>query len=862
VSRRLACLGVLVALTAVPAVARADFGFTPGSVGVTSVDAAGNPEVRAGAHPDRLDASFALNTDAAGAEGNAKDVVIDLPAGFAGDTGAVPQCARSDFDRGECKAESQVGVMQVTFAGNNPFTFPIYDVAPAQAELAELGFFAFILPVHLVVGLRTDSDYGTEITIHDLPQNLPLIAGQVELWGVPAAHQTGTTIPRKPFLTNPTTCDGTPPTATLRARSWEQPGQWVEATAPTSAALTGCERLAFDPGLGVGFDTPTADSPSGLSVDVTLPQNDDPNGFATSQTRSVAITLPAGVTLSPGVAEGLTSCDDDQLGIGTTGAPACPTASKIGTMTLTTPALAGAMAGDVFLGRPLPGDRYRLFLTASGPGVTLKLSGSLRPDPETGQLFMLLSGLPQLPVSHIELHFRDGPRAPLATPPTCGAGAGTATVTPYSGGPPAQLVVPIDISSGPGGAHCPVTPPFAPQFVAGSSPAFGGVGSSFSMTVRRADGEQSLEGMTMTLPPGLTARVAHVARCPQPEPPAAACPPASRVGSVGAEGGAGASPLPLTGSAYLTGPYRGAPFGLALVLHAQTGPLDLGTVVVRATLRLDPSDASLTVATDPLPRMLAGVPLRLRTLAIDVDRRGFMSNPTSCATTRITASIRSVDDATARATSRFALGGCGRLPFSPAVSMAFTSRRELRRGGHPGLTIAVHEPPGQATPRSATIELPSMVRIDPSAVTTICTRERASEGRCPRGSAVGTARVVSPLLPQPLTGTVNAVLPTRGSLPDLWATVAGTGVRLSVRSTTSAPSGKPISDRFEGLPDIPFSSLVLRLRGGDRGLLTLASGLCTAGRARRVVVRDALRGANGKLRSGRVRVGSHPACAR
>jgi hypothetical protein len=864
VSRRLARLALaLLALLATAPAARADFGFAPDGVHVALLDAAGQPELRAGAHPDRMVVDFAFETvGGGGADGNVKDLAIDLPAGFTGDASAVPLCSRPDFEQLRCGPESRVGTMNARFAGFGSLTFPIYDLAPREGELAELGFVAITVPVRLVVSLRPDGTYGSQLALRDLQQNLPLTAAKVELWGVPADHQTGTAIPRKPFLTNPTGCDGQTPTTIVRARSWQAREQWLAAEAPMGGPLDGCEQLAFHPALALALDRPLADTPSGLSVGVTLPRSDTPDGLAPSHTREVAITFPGGLTLSPGVADGLGACDDERFGIGTGDPPACPASSKVGSVQLTTLLLDDPLTGGIYLARALPGERFRLFVTAEGRGVTLKLTASLRPDPETGQLLMLLPGLPQLPFDHIGFHFKDGPRAPIATPTRCGAGLGTARVTPYRGGQPARVAATIEIAGAAGGGPCPTPAPFAPRLLAGSTPAIAGGDGALAMTVGRADGEQALERVRVTLPAGVSARLARVARCREPDAAAAACPPASRVGSVAAEAGAGPSPLPLGGEAYLTGPYQGAPFGLALVLRAQAGPIDLGTVVIRAALRLDPADARLTVATDPLPWILAGVPLRLRTFAIDIDRPGFMVNPTSCRRTRVEATLTSLERAaSSRAISPYALAGCGALPFSPAASLALASPARPRRGGRPGLTIALHGRDGQAALRSARIELPRALRVEPAAVATICTRRRADAGRCPRGSAIGGARVRTPLLPEPLTGAIHVVQPNRGTQPELWATVAGLGVRLNVRGTISAPRGGPIVSEFVELPDIPLSGLRLRLRGGPHGLLSLRTGLCAGGRARPLAVHVELHGQNGKQRSRRVRVHAAPRCA-
>jgi hypothetical protein len=863
-SRRLVLLAALaLGLLLPPAAARADFGLAPGSLQVQDLDAAGQPEVRAGAHPDKLITSFALNTlPDGGADGNLKDVVIDLPAGMAGDPGAVPPCPRTAFASNACPPEAQVGVMHAAFIGFPPFDFPIYAVAPRKDELAELGFFALLFPVRMTIGLRAGGDYGTQISLDDLPASVPLSAGTVELWGVPADHQAGTSIPRKPFLSNPTRCDGSPIELSLHVDSWQQPGQPVGASTPAGGPLTACDQLPFAPAVGVSLDTPAADSPSGLSVDLTLPQNDVPDGVVTSQVDGFSATLPPGLTLSPGVGDGLVACDDAQLAIGTTAAPSCPPASKIGSVRLTTPLQAAPLDGDIWFGRPLADERFRLFITVDGPGVVLKLRGALRPDPETGQLFVALDGLPQVPFSELRLHFKDGPRAPLATPPACGPGAATVAVAPARGGPAAELFAQVEVANGPGGAPCPATAPFAPSFDAGSTPPHGGGASSFSLTVRRADGQQALDRLSATLPPGLSARLAGVPRCPTAQAVRAACPAASRIGTAGVEAGAGPQPLPLTGAAYLTGPHAGAPFGVALVLHAQVGPIDLGTVTVLSTLRLDPDDARVTIATDPLPRMLAGVPLRLRTLALDIDRAGFMRNPTSCTTTRIAATLTSLDLAAAQRTARYALGGCRTLRFAPSVSLALGPPGELVRGGHPTLSIRLSTGTSRAAVRTARVALPPLLGLDPAALPTLCPRARARRDACPRSSAVGSARVRTPLLPHALSGPVDVVMPARGTQPELWAMLAGGGVRLRVRSTTSAPAGKPVTASFVDLPDIPLSSFALTLRGGSGGLLKLSREPCATGRPLRLAAVASLRGQNGALRRASVRVGAQPRCAR
>ncbi|HXE46057.1 MAG TPA: hypothetical protein VN635_12785 [Conexibacter sp.] len=858
--RSAALVALLLALVANPGRARADFAIVPGSFETAPLDASGQPELRAGAHPDRFLARFALSRHADGtADGNVRDIVIDLPPGFAGDPTAAPACARSVFIQRACPASSQVGVLHPRFVGLfGSESRPIYNVAARADEFAEFDTFVGSLPVRMVARLRDESDDGVEIQLSDLPQSVPLVAAGIELWGVPADHQSGTGIPRSALLTNPTACGGQLETV-MHVRSWQQPDRWLQATSPLAGPIAGCDQLAFAPSVSATLDTMDADTPSGLAIDVALPHADDPEGRAPSQPAGLTATLPGGLTLSPGVASGLSACDDADFGLGSAETPRCPDAAKLGAVEVTVPGFAAPLTGAIYLGTPLPSDRFRLLGVATGRGSTIKLTGSLRPDPGTGRLAIAFDGLPQLPVSHLRLRFKDGPRAPLATPPACEPGAIVANIAARGGGAPVRRAAILELAAGPGGAPCASTAPFAPGFVAGSTRVGAGASAPFSVTVTRADGEQTLERLALTLPLGVSARLASAARCPASLAARMACPADSRVGRLAVEAGAGSEPIPLLGDVYLTGPHAGAPFGLALTLAGQIGPIDLGDAVVLAGLRIDPADARVTVTTDPLPQLLGGVPLRLRTLALDIDRPGFMRNATSCAPSRATAVFTSPDAAMSQAAARYALGSCARLRFAPAVAMQLGPRRELRHGGRPTVAIALRSQLDQATVRTATLQLPRALVLDPPLGIAVCTQLRAREGRCPAASVVGSARVRTPLLPHALVGTVNVVEPRSGADPELWTTVRGMGVRLSLRATTSAPKYGPIATRFVDLPDMPITSLRLTLAGGRDGLLRVASrGLCAPGAPPHATVRATLDGHNGSSRE--LRVGAVPAC--
>jgi hypothetical protein len=852
-----AIAAIAIALLAAPSPASADFGFEPGSVQVQALDAADQVETRAGAHPDRIVANFAFTATPAGeVEGNPKDVIVDLPAGFLGDPHATPKCSRAAFSETACAPETQVGVTIATFAGFEAVELPIYNVVPEAGHVAEFGFTALILPIRLVAGVRADGDYGTRIEIHNVPQEVPMLGAKIELWGVPADHQVGTSIPRKPFLTNSTRCDGAPVESTIRMRSWQETDNWQSETA-TGTPLTGCDSLALAPTLTAAADSPNANTPSGMSIDLELPQSEDPDGLVTPHVRGGTVTLPEGFTLSPAVAQGLTACSEAQLAVGSMDAPSCPLTSKVGTVELVSPALAEPLQGEIYIGQPAAGDPFRLFLTARGPSFVVKLRSSLKLDPTTGRLTTVLSELPQLPFSRLTLRFKDGPRAPLATPVGCGTGTATAALTSWAGGPPATATATVTTSNGPGGGPCLATAPFAPSFVAGTTPPFASAGSAFSTVLTRRDVDQALERLTIALPPGLAARLTAVERCSDGQAATASCPVGSRIGSVSVAAGAGPAPLPVTGDAYITGPYRGAPFGLALELRAKFGPFDFGAVVVRAALNSDPFDAHLTVVTDPLPQMLNGVPLRLRRLSIAIDRPGFMINPTSCRTTRIAATVTGVGGAVAKPTSRFAIGRCNQLRFGPRIAAALSGSVS-----RPALELRLQPRAGQANMRNTAIKLPRMIDLELAAVSALCTRAQALASACPAGSRVGSVRARTPLLAEPLTGAVNVVLREGVGLPELWASLQGGGLRLIARAETATlPSGQ-LRTTLVQLPDVPLSELNLRLRGGSKGLLLASQDACSVNGGRGAFARFTLRAQNGARRSRLVRVRPPRACGR
>jgi hypothetical protein len=837
-------------LGAAPAAAHAQLEIGPGDVTLRVLDAAGNPDNRAGAHPDRF--MIVIAADEAGLESeDIREVQVDFPPGLSGEPSAVPVCSRLTFEEGRytginhCPVESQVGELLFEQGTENAWGTPIYSVEPGPNEVATFGIQTFANSK--LIGSLRRTDYGLSVSMTEIPQNslfpMPSLANaRFEFWGVPADRQQGTSIPRRPFLTTPTRCDAGPLEVGMQVRTWQQPARLITAKASTGSSLTGCHELPFAPGVDIEFGNPIADAPSGADLSVTLPHNSDPNGRVHSQIRDVSISLPEGTSFSPGVVSGVGVCTDAQLGLGTEADAACPPSSKVGSVELVSPPLGEPLIGSIYLGEERPGDRFRIAAVANARGTEIKLVGSLRPNLVTGRLVAQLNDLPQAAFSRLTMHFDGGPQALLSTPLKCGPATVAGTFIPDSGGPAAIASDAVTLG-GPGGASCPAVAPFAPSFAAGVSTLAAGRPTAFSMTLRRQDREQLPGSFSVAFPIGLSASLASVEPCAMAN--LSTCGSASRIGSAVVEAGSGAEPAVLGGDIFLTGPYRRAPYGLVIVLRAILGPFDLGTITVRATLQMDSRSGQFTVQTDSLPTLVEGVPIRFQTIGLDIDRPGFMRNPTSCAPATVAATIRSTAGATAQPSSAFRVADCGALRFRPALAVVLIGSKELRRGGKPGLRIEMRSPPGSANLRGLDVLLPRAIKLDSPNVGRLCTRRDALAGKCPAGSQVGSAKAVTSLLDEQLVGSIYAAQPSGSGPPDLWAEFSGAGLDLNFRNRTEVKDGR-LHTRLTGLPDLPFSRLSMSFAAGKRGLFSLRQGLCgDKGGARRLTSEISTEGHNG-----------------
>jgi hypothetical protein len=573
---------------------------------------------------------------------------------------------------------------------------------------------------------------------------------------------------------------------------------------------------------------------------------ENPDGLAPSHLRRAVVTMPEGVSLSPGAADGLRACSDAQLRLRSDGPDECPDASKIGTAELIVPTLEERLRGSIVVRSSTPDQLFRIAVTLAVPerGVFIRLPGSVQADPLTGQVSAVFDDLPQLPFSNLRLRFKGGPRAMLANPPDCGRYAIHSVFRPWSGTSPVAQDNIFEIGDG----ACPLTLPFDPRVSAGTVNPVAGASTPFVFRVERPDRNQELSRIELELPPGLTAAVKGVPLCSAPAAVAGDCDEGSRIGTATIGAGPGSAPLYLEGNVYLTGPYLDGPFGLAVSVPAAAGPFDLGTIVVRATIKVDPQTAQLYVQSDPLPRILAGVPLRLRDIHLAIDRPGLVRNPTSCDAMQVHSRVDAVQGATASTETHFQVADCAALGFRPRLAVSLTGPGPATPDTPLGLRARLRARPGDANLESVAFVLPPHVAFDAlRRGPRLCTRDQLALRRCPGGSRVGSARAVTPLLDQPLRGPVYFIRGIRGDVfPKLAMLLSGNGVQIDLLGSTR-PGTRGLRTTFGVLPDVPISSFTLRL---DRGLLTPTRDLC----AHRPTARVTMAAQSGRRLDRRLRV--------
>lgn len=852
-ARLLATLCLVAATASVGAAsARADepFGFVDGSVAVST------STTQAGGHPD-LNVRFELKsvmtphpvltiwTMPRPLE-TPRDVVVDLPPGLVGDPGAIPRCPGADFFAGRCPPESQVGVMRanVFFRPGDELNY-VYNVVPSHGAPAEFAFIKMGLPIHMLVSVR-DEDHGLRTTITSLPTQGAMSSADLTLWGVPGdpSHDTEREqqldggYPVRPFMTNGATCDG-PANAKIALETYDNPGRTI-ATSTPMPAQTGCEQLRFT-GTGTARpDTAKAGAPAGYAIELDVPQTQDPDGLAIPPVKDVVVRLPLGTVVSPSTSEGLKTCTDAAMKVGTSEVPSCPAASKIGTVQIDTPLLSRPMTGSVFLTEQKPNRLLRMVLVAEGAGVRLKLPGDVDLDPATGQITATFPNNPQLPFEHLTVKLKGGPRAPLANPRQCGPASTTTTLVPFGGGAPAISTDTFVVS-------CDGAPSgFAPGFSAGSASTQAGAPSAFSLAFSRGDGSEALGSISATLPVGLLPRLGTMPLCGEAQAAAGTCGEETRIGSAQVSVGPGELPyaLPNGGRVYVTGPYKGAPYGLSIVVPALAGPYDLGTVVVRAKVDVDLHTAALEIDSDPLPAILQGIPLQIRSVRVNVDRPGFMLNPTSCAPRSVDAAIASAGGATAKVSSRYQVGGCKSLAYSPKLTVKVGGKGRVGAGKPTPLVATLKQPVGQAANRGVELQLPGVINARLDVVSRACPLVDYEAGRCAAAAKIGTATANTPLLPNQLRGAAYFVRNPARRLPDIVVQLRG-DVAFDLVGKIRITRDFRLVTNFDTIPDVPLSRFQLTLPAANSPVSTVV-GLCTkAGRLARA--RQTLRAQSGKV---------------
>jgi hypothetical protein len=844
--------------------ARANFEFDELSLALQKPD--GTFTRQAGEHADlQLTISTPFNPDASppGPAEAVHSIDVDLPPGLVGDVSEVATCEPLDLaapgnGAAKCPVASQVGIARVIVSTGNPevtVKVGIFNVAHGPEVPARFGFNVFGA-VALISPRVRPSDYGITAGSLAISQGAAFRFVETTFWGVPAdpVHDTArqpegigqipggfnepspipasTKAARVPFMTLPTRCETTPLSFTARADSWEHLNVFDTGTLTadkdgTPLVIEGCEKLPFAPSAALDPESSVADSPTGLDVEIEVPQSDDPYGLATAHVRKVAMTFPQGMTVSASSAQGLGSCSPQQISIGTNDAPQCPGSSKLGTVTIDTPLLTEPLLGSVYLAKQNDNpfnSLLALYIAAKGPGFYLKLPGKVESDPLTGQLTTVFDNNPQQPFSKLHLHLTGGPRAALSTPRKCGTYTVRTVFTSWASEKPVISDSSMKVDQG-----CSAGSRFNPGLRAGTTDPTAGDSSSFILRVTRQDGEQNLAGIDVTLPEGLLAKLAGVPLCGDAQAATGDCPAVSQVGRTIVGAGAGPNPVyvPEAGkaptAAYLAGPYKGAPYSIVVKVPAQAGPFDLGTVAVRSGIYVDPVTARASVKSDTLPQILQGIPIAYRDVRVEVDRPGFIQTPTGCEAMKVESTIHGSDGATASPTASFKATDCGLLGFKPKLALKFTG--PTHRSAHPALKATLTMPKGGANIGKAVVTLPETEFLENAHIGTICTRVQYAAEQCPAKSVYGYAKAWTPLLDKPLQGPVY-LRSSNHTLPDLVASLDGQ-IHVDLAGRIDSPGGK-IRNTFWAVPDAPVSKFVLTMKGGDKGLLVNNEELCKA----------------------------------
>ena len=823
---------------------------------------------QAAGHPDFGITDFTFN--GAWSEGNGIKVIrTDLPVGFSTNPQALPQCSLTEFEANECEANTKAGKQEVEISleafglGLEKAEGTVYNLDPEPGIPLEFGI---DIPIVKLGGIHAHSllkgfvswhkereateegiesgDYHEFFKLessHSLSSGLepPLLHSRLFFEG-----NKGTT--GKGFLlTTPTACPG-PQTSHLRVESYA--GTVVTAkpyvTTPSASeeecgkVTLGLENLGLEKeDFSLTPSSKRADTPDGINAELKFPPvNTVSTELENSDLKSSVVTLPEGLTLNPAAGRGLEACTPEELGVGTENeSVSCPSRSVVGSAVLTVPGLPPeSLRGNIYLGEKaagaITGPPYLIYVVTESKryGQIVRIEGSIAPDPATGRLTATFANNPQGPFREFKLKFSGGPLANLANPLTCGAAVTKGVFTPFSPLSSSLSLFPeFAVDSTPAGGSCPSTPPFAPTQSTSVEPAQGGGSSTFTMNLERADGQQYVSKLRNVMPPGLVGIIPSVTQCGEPQASAGTCTSASQIGTVNVAAGAGSEPFNFPGKVYLTGPFEGAPFGLSIVVPSIAGPFNLGNVIARAKIEVDPHTAQVIATDNAVPSIVGGIPIRMKSLSISLNHQGFERNPTNCGVLATESTLTGSLGATASVSTPFQAEGCSALAFKP--SFKATTSGKFSKANGASIETTIGQGAGQANIKSVLVQLPKQLPSRLSTLHKACPQAtfEANPFSCPSGSLVGGARANTPVLPAKLSGPAYLVSHAGAAFPDLDLVLEANGVRIIVVGKTDIKKGITTSN-FATAPDVPVSSITVNLPLGPHSALAAFGDLCTA----------------------------------
>ncbi len=874
----------------------------------------GSPALQAGGHPFQLTTTIELNqtlrTDPFKKTSEVypstpeltRNLTTTLPAGLVADarSSVFPQCSAAAFatlrlgNSNECPSSTAIGVAVVTFKEEQHFaestaTVPVFNLVPERGEPARFGFVFEKVPVILDTSIQTGNGYAVEVNVKNTSQAAELLSSTVTIWGVPGdkRHENargweclgggfyvegleprpacpGATPNPPPYLIMPTTKCGEALSGWAAVQSWTQPsfGPRMGLSNPTTPQ--GCSALPFEPTIAAEPDQHEASTPTGLNVEVKVPQETTlaAEKNAEADVKATTVTLPEEMMANGGSADGLSLCSTAGVGFEsslegplagdgdgpgaveaetgrqafTPAAAACPDAAKVGTVEIKTPLLEHELTGNVYFGsqdvNPFASPLV-LYIVAEDPesGVRVKLAGEIKLNQQNGQVTSVFRNTPPLPFELLRLHLNNGPRATQTTPAFCRAYSTSARFVPSTaadgteeGAKEASSTFSLTPNSD--GQPCPSQGPlpFAPGFKAEGSAQAGGF-TNFSLTLDRPDGQQALKSISATLPPGMAALLASVPLCAEAQALSGQCSSESQIGHSTAIAGLGSDPVSLPGAVYLTEGYGGAPFGLVDVTEATVEPFHLGRVVVRSKIFVNPYTAAVTVSSDSIPQFVRGVPSQIKELNVTIDRANFEFNPTNCSQFSIDGTLAGYEGGNASVSTPYRVTNCASLPFSPTLTSSASGHGSKANGV--GFAVKITSPGlGQAGIQKVFLTIP---KILPSRLTTIqkaCTDAvfEANPAACDEGSLIGEGVIHTPVFRNPLRGPAYLVSHGNAAFPDVEFVLQSEGVEKGVTiildGKTDIKKGVTYS-RFESSPDAPFTSFETNLPAGPHSAFTI-----------------------------------------